>query len=505
MMTKQKPNFIVFCTDQQRADHLGCAGHAVLKTPNIDRIAEEGVLFRSCYTSCPACLPARATMFTGLTNRASGVRANGVSLPEDIQTMPGLLAQAGYRTHAVGKLHLKTWGGLGTAARPNVETAEENPERIIHWANGTITRSPDNYYGIQTQDSAIGHVDYIAGDYKVWLDEHHPGAYAKYSNSNPGCLDIDPDIHYNNWIADRAIDFINARQDPFFLWCSFPDPHEPFAAVRKWADFYRDKEIEVARTAIEIPANGSSETLKAMGRGTQAMDENYLRECTLQTYGMISHVDEQVGRVLDTLAANGMDNNTVVIFTADHGEQLGEHGFMHKGFYPHDAHARIPFLCKVPWSSEPGRIVDDVVSMLDFVPTLLDLAEIDQPEDPNIDESYRKSCTPLPSSLPGESLKPVLLEGKTPQRKNALLEFDDEWVKPYDLLQMRTLVTNDYKLVFYSPTQEILLFDRKNDPEEENNLAGVSEYAQTKEELLKQLLNEISRTENRLPRRIDGA
>jgi arylsulfatase A-like enzyme len=177
-VSRNKPNILIFCTDQQRADHLGCAGHPVLKTPNIDRIAEQGVRLSSCFCSSPACMPARATMFTGLTNRVHGSRTNGVNLPEDAVTLPAILADNGYRTHAVGKLHLNAWSqkapGVDIA---KVETPEENPERLTHWTNGSIKKFPDNYYGFQTVDVTIGHVSYINGDYKVWLDENHPGAY----------------------------------------------------------------------------------------------------------------------------------------------------------------------------------------------------------------------------------------------------------------------------------------------------------------------------------------
>ncbi len=506
---RRRLNFLVFCVDQQRANHLGCAGHPVLCTPNLDRIAAEGTRFGSCYTSSPACMPARSSLITGLSNRATGVRSNGISLPEDVPTVPGLLAGAGYRTHSVGKLHLKTWGGLGHAARPDADSPQNNPERLIHWANGAITKSPDHYYGFQTQDSAIGHVDYIQGDYKVWLDAEHPGAYSGYRNANPGPLAIAPELHYNHWIADRSIDFLSARSadgEPFFLWCSFPDPHEPFAAVQKWFDFYSDKASDLAGNALDPVLHGGSETMRAVGGGAKALDPDYLRACEVQTYAMISHVDEEVGRVLETLEKSGLSENTVVMFISDHGEQLGEQGFMHKGWYPCDSHARIPFLCKIPGSSRPGQVVSEVVSLLDLAPTVLDLAGVAQPEDPDAGEAFFRKCGPaVPDCLPGESLKATVCRGTPPTRQSALVEFDDELVKPFDLLQMRMLITNEYKLVHYSPTEEILLFDRKNDPEERRNLANDAGHAAIRERMLRRMLREICRTENRMPRRIEGA
>ncbi|MDT8390723.1 MAG: sulfatase-like hydrolase/transferase, partial [Lentisphaeria bacterium] len=207
------PNILIFCTDEQRGDHLSCMGHPDVKTPNIDRLAAEGTLFKNCYSSCPICMPARATMFTGQTNRVNGMPDNGFNLRKDLPTLPGVLANAGYRTHAVGKLHLAGAGGREIAAD---EDFSEYPERRIywdwpgHWEGAFYKHFPDNYYGLQTVELAQGHVHYIYGEYVTWLEENHPGAYAGYTcnNADPHPLTIDADLHYNTWIADRSIEFI---------------------------------------------------------------------------------------------------------------------------------------------------------------------------------------------------------------------------------------------------------------------------------------------------------
>ena len=528
----QRPNVVIFCTDEQRGDHLSCMGHPVLKTPNIDRIAAGGTLFRNAYCSSTTCMPARATMFTGLTNRATGVRSNGVSLPEDVPTLPALLAGAGYRTHSVGKLHLKTWGKPGGVDITTVQTPAENPERRVFWDKGLITKSPDNYYGFQTQDSTLGHVNYINGDYKTWLAKNHPGVFRQgyaYNRDNPSALAIAPELHYNHWIADRAIDFIEGKRgqvpfldpgapstetasrgqekvpDPFFLWCSFPDPHEPFAAVKKWSDVYADAKVNLPRCTTELSPRSRSETMTAVGLGTQVQDPEYVTKCMRQTFGMISHVDEQIGRVLDCLERAGLADNTVVMFVADHGEQLGEHGLFYKGIYPYDAHAHVPFVAKVPWSAHKGAVVDDVVSMLDLAPTVLDLAGVDQPEDELMGPWWvERHGEPAPS-LPGEVLTGVLMDGQRPQRRCALVEYDSDTSSAMDIVQMRMIVTNEYKLVYYAPTDEVMLFDREADPEEQTNLAGEPEYQPVVMKLLKRLLHELCRTESRRPRQICGA
>jgi arylsulfatase len=247
-----------------------------------------------------------------------------------------------------------------------------------------------------------------------------------------------------------------------------------------------------------------NQTEAMRGRAKQ-YDLDFLKEITIQTYGMMAHVDEQVGRVLDTLKETGQENNTIVIYISDHGEQLGEHGHMHKANYPYEGHAKVPFICKVPWSEQKNIVIDQPVSQIELVPTILDMVNIPQPDDKLMNDEFRKSCGKLVDPLPGESLKPTLLYGRKPERANALIEFDNETLKDFDLLQYRMLVTEKYQLTYYSPTNELVLFDRQNDPLQLDNLAKKPEYKDLLNELLAEMLKQISRTEVRLPRRISAS
>ena len=520
----QPPNILVFCTDQQRADHLGCAGHSILQTPHLDNLAARGIRFTNCFTTYPACMPARGTMMTGLTHRASGMRSNGVGLNPDIPTLPGLLAASGYRTHAIGKLHLRPWHPPRSFDISEWETPDQNPERIQHWENGLITRSPDDYHGFQTTDLTIGHVTDVQGDYRTWLDETHPDEVAHYHSRKPSDpskstgpppawkLEASPPSHYNEWIADRSIEFLrdSDRNQPFFLWSSFPDPHEPFAAIARWAEAYEAVEIAIPDWAEEL--RNVPETLFAARGGEAAYRDRAekfsasMRDYYVQTFGMISHVDEQIGRVVEELITLGLWENTLVAFLSDHGDELGQHGLMHKGYWPYDGNARVPFILSGGPIETPGRTVEDVVSLLDLVPTLLDVAGVTQPEDPQVNDAYRTQAGQLPTSLPGESLRQLITDPDArPIRRSALIETDDELNPNFDLLQMRVLVTNDYKLCHYSPTNEVILYDRRTDPLERHNLAADPAHHGTVVRLLAQLVTEINRTENRRPRRFSDA
>lgn len=519
----RRPNFIVFCTDQQRADHLGCAGDRWLQTPAIDSLAARGVRFRNCFTTYTACMPARGSMLTGLSHRASGMRANGVGLPPSVPTVPGLLGRAGYRTHAVGKLHLQPWHDPRSVTLAGWETPEQNPERLSSWARGDVRTGPRNYYGFETTELTIGHVSDLQGDYRHWLDRTYPGvaqAYRGAARSDPSkqggasdawTLRVPAESHYNHWIADRAIAFLGerqARETPFFLWCSFPDPHEPFAALEEWANRYS------ADSADMPPADPGElpETLLRARGGRAAFIERWknvagkLPEYLRQTRGMISHVDAQIGRVLQALRANGLEENTTVLFLSDHGDELGNHGLLHKGYWPYDGSARVPFIVAGAGVHQAGRVVDDVVSLLDLAPTLLAVAAVAAPDDPPVNDAYRAQLGQWLPSLPGESLLPVLRSAQArPLRRTALVETDDELNPHFDLLQMRVLVTNDYKLCHYSPTSEVVLFDRRRDPEERTNLAARPDHQPVVQALLAQLLVEVNRTEARRPRRFSDA
>ena len=512
----KRPNFLVFCTDQQRADYLGCAGHPLLRTPNLDALAARGTRFASAYTPSPVCMCARGALLTGETNRGNNMGRHGMGLPEDMPTLPGTLAAAGYRTHSVGKLHLKPWGDPKGVPLEAIENPEDNPERRRFWSGGEWRRSPENYYGFQTQDMVIGHGHYAVegGDYAVWLERESPGAGRLYDKrkADDWALDIEPRLHYNNWIADRSIDFINTagrEEAPFYLWCSFPDPHNPFTALREWAERYPAEAIDLTEPALAGPEPSHIATLARLRTMAghpvgKPRDPEALREITRHYLGMISHIDEQVGRVLANLEARGLAENTVVVFLSDHGEELGDHGLMFKGLWPYDGSQRVPLLMHVPGGPE-GRVVDDVVSLLDFVPTIYDLAGVPQPDDPRLTDAYREVTAPLPAPLPGESLAPVVREGVRPQRRSALIELDDDFQNDLEQVSMRTFVRNDYKLASYSPTGELFLFDRRTDPHERNNLAEDPAHAGVVREMLAGLLHELNRTEPRTPRRFSPA
>ncbi|MBC7289353.1 MAG: sulfatase-like hydrolase/transferase, partial [Armatimonadetes bacterium] len=454
-------NFLCFVTDQMRGDHMGCDGNPVIQTPNIDRLAATGVRFTRAYCNNPLCMPSRATLFTGKTPRGHGVRTNGIPLGRTIPTVVQALAEAGYRTHSVGKLHMLPYG------TPNgVDPASLRPddwvESAYFWDNRILKSVPTPYYGFQTVELTIGHGPGTTGDYRRWLWRVAPEAEKlltpEAGKPTPHCAEqswhnaIPEELHYNAWVADRAIEFLERHDtsEPFFLWCSFPDPHHPFCPPEPWASTYdpADVPMPVRREGEldDLPPHykaiyETSFWLSGRAKATK-MSDDQLREIIALTYGMISHVDYNIGRVIAALEKLGLRNNTVICFLSDHGDMMGDHWMMNKGPFHFEGLLRVPFIWSCLGLFPEGRVVNALVSFLDFAPTILELAGVAIPE--GLVPAERETQNELPP-WPGRSLATILKGAKEAIQDSVVVENDEDYLG----LRLRTLVTDRYKITAY--------------------------------------------------------
>jgi arylsulfatase len=514
----KRPNILCLVTDQQRYDHLECYGNLVLRTPNIDRVAHTGVRFARAYVNNPLCMPGRATWFTGLTPRGHGVRTNGIQLCRDLPTVPAALTEAGYRTHAVGKLHLNAFT-TPRGVDPDALDPLHYPESRQMWDGGRISKLPMPYYGLQSVDFCGGHGNWAWGEHVNWLKRKHPDAVPllapQSGTPSPTGADqswtmaLPQELHANRWVADRAIDFLHdqANSDqPFFLWCSFPDPHHPFCPPEPWASLYDSSDIPLpTRREGELDdlapffrqIYGQSLQLSGRRAPTQMRDDQ-IREIIARTYGMISFVDQEVGRVLDEVEELGLREDTVICFLSDHGDMMGDHWLINKGPFHFEGLLRAPFLWSWPGRFPQGLVTHGLASFLDFAPTVLDLCGVPIPEG----EVPAAPEAPLaPPPWPGRSLVPQL-RGESDALQHAVLVENDE---DYLGLRLRTLVTDQYKLTVYPGQPYGELFDLKEDPGELHNRWSDPAYAEIRTELRLALLDEIIRTDCALPRRLSHA
>lgn len=503
-MSQKRPNFLVFCTDQMQSACLGCNGNDRIRTPNIDALAAGGVTFRRAYVNNPVCQPSRAGMITGKTPRQHGLITNGCCLPESVPTLTGALAEAGYRTHAVGKLHLQPFGGGGLGE------ADHSWEEGAAWNEGRITELPQPYYGFQSVDFVGGHVSYAFGEYRRWLEENHPDAVEKLQQSEAyhregraWRMDLPADLHYNHWIADRTIDFLQSRDEgkPFFLFCSFPDPHFPYAACRPYSEMYDPEEMPLPETWRETadPCEVLRRTREGMSQHN-IQEEGELREITAQTYGMITHVDDNIGRILASLDECERRQDTLVMLMADHGEYLGSHGLLHKGPWPWEELWRVPFVWRLPDGRAGGRAVDTPVSLLDFAPTISEMAGLETGW-----HDQRGAGEGERPGLPGSSLLPFLTGGEAVDHPPAVVEYDEDWHGGTPLCRLRGIVEGEWKLVVWAGFEEGVLINLAEDPLEERNLWHDPSARERKADLLARLAERLAYTERFDTPRICGA
>ncbi|TAK22722.1 MAG: sulfatase [Chloroflexota bacterium] len=512
----RRPNFLVFVTDEQRADHLGCAGNRVVLTPNIDDLARRGVRFDRCYVNNPLCQPARATLFTGLTARGHGVRTNGIPLNPAIPTMPDALRRGGYRTHAVGKLHLRNYSGQSPGAAANEAEMDHALESRAMWQAGRIGSLPPNYEGLETTDFAGQHGPLIFGDYLTWLrgqDPDGPRLLTQAAGDVPASgaeeswtMALPADLHYNTWVAERTIAFLRRQRGserPFFLWCSFPDPHYPYCPPRPWADIYRpeavalpnrrDGELDDLPPHFRMLFEGTGGRVSGRRNATRIRDDQ-MRDIIALTYGMVSMVDHEVGRVMAEVDRLGLRDDTVVVLLSDHGDMMGDHWMLHKGPFHFDGLLRTPMIWSWPGRFAEGSVVGALVGHLDFAPTVLDVAGVPIPEGTTVDPPI---ASEQPPPWPGVSLAPLLMGEATQVHEQLIVENDEDYLG----LRVRTLVTEQFQITAYPGQPYGELFDRASDPMETRNFWGDASYEALKKDLLVRLMEEIVLTDSALPRR----
>jgi arylsulfatase A-like enzyme len=510
-----RPSFVCFITDQQRGDHWGGAGNNIIQTPNIDRLAAEGVAFDRSYVANPVCMPARATLFTGLTPRKHGVRTNGIPLAWEIPTITEALRQAGYRTHGVGKMHLRPFEAPNGYEPGELDPAEF-PESRPLWEAGRVKNLPQPYYGLEKVDFAGGHGAWAWGDYVSWLNEQHPdgwrllqpeaGKKTRFGAEQSWISAVPEELHCSTWVGDRAVEFLKGqagRSEPFFLWCSFPDPHHPYCPPEPWASMYDPaavrlptrREGELDELAPHFRRVFEEAVQLAGRRAPTKIGDDQMREIIALTYGMISLVDKNVGRVMKALEEGGRREETVVVFMSDHGDMMGDHWMLNKGPFQFDGICRIPLIWAWPERFAAGVITAALASQLDFAPTILDLAGVPIPEG---SVPRRPEAPHMPAAWPGQSLRPVL-EGKTADVRDAVVIENDE---DYLGLRLRTLVTQDYQLTVYGGQEYGELFDLKEDPGQLHNLWDSTKHREVKRDLQRRLLHELIETDSALPRRL---
>jgi arylsulfatase A-like enzyme len=506
-------NVLVFIVDQLNASHLGCFGNREISTPHIDSLAADGWTATECHVANPICMPNRASFMTGRMPSVHGVRHNGIPLSLASRTFVEQLRQAGYATSLCGKSHLQNITNkqpLASRARPVYPDDAQRPypgnylqECISTWKDDPAFEPSLPFYGFGSVDLAVEHGDRPQGHFLRWLAHRHPEALALAGSANaiptPDYLlaeagqawrtRLPEDLHPTTWIADRAIErmrLASKQGHPFFVYCSFPDPHHPYTPPGKYWDMYKPDEITLP-ASFHAPAGAphlewlhrERDEGRAV-RNTQACfaaTEREAREAIALGYGSLSFIDANIGRVLAALRETGQDQETVVIFTSDHGEFAGDHQLLLKGSLHYGSLTRTPLIWRGPGAAVAGARDDSLLSTIDISRTILDLTGV---------EPY--------NGMQGRSFLPAL-QGKPWTHRRDHLLIEEEGQRTYfgfdAPVRMRTILSATHRMSIYDGVEWGELYDRCSDPTESHNLWAAPSAAAMKAELMAAMAREM--------------
>lgn len=496
-------NFLFIMTDQQKADHVGFGGNPVLRTPNLDRLASRGMVFERAYVANPICMPNRASILTGRHPSVHGTRFNGIPLDRDAHTFVRVLREHGYRTGLVGKAHFQNIGDVPRKIRDSLPRDKDDAVRR-DWPAGWDAYElqdrhrtedvvlPPDWYGFDDVDLVVNHADYASGHYLRWLLQQGIDPDTMTGPRNPAEAaeewwqvykpQMSAELYPTSYIRGRSIAFLEqaaAASEPFILQCSFPDPHHPFTPPGEYWSRYDPDDVPLPASFADTHERSMPHMQRMIkSRGEQlgrmssfAPTERQYRQAAAAEYGAIEMIDDAVGEMLATLERLGLADDTVVVFTSDHGDMFGEHGILLKGLMHYDGCVRVPLAMAGP-GIKPGR-TDALVSSLDFAQTILDLAGL-----------------PSYAGMQGEVLTPILSTGEGRVRDQLLIEEDEMFsllFEPDVHSRMRTVVTDDARLTRWSGEKYGELFDLGSDPDEMDNLYGLDEASALQTEMHERL------------------
>lgn len=494
MTQNARPNILLITSDQQHWNTLG-KHFPEIHTPNLDRLVARGMLFNRAFCPNPTCTPTRASILTGQFPSRHGAWSLGTKLPENAETIGGILGRAGYDTALIGKAHFQQ-----LRSTPEHPSLESHPllRDLDYWRH---FHGP--FYGFEHIELARNHADeaHVGQHYAAWMEDkgftewprHFENRWSEFSFGEPvnppqkHRWSLPEEFHSNAWIAERVnarMDHAKREQKPFFLWASFFDPHPPYLVPAPWDTMYDPRTLTVPQLApdefAKMPPH-LRETQKAApdfseyketphanhGLHSHVHNREQLAKDIAVYYGMVSLMDKYIGRILDHLEAIGEADNTLVVFTSDHGHYYGHHGLVAKGPFHYDDGVRVPFIASWPGVIPENRETDAFLSLLDLPVTFLRTAGI-----------------PVSPLMQGVDQLGVFRGEAPAARDHVLIEHRHQPTA----IHMKTYVDEDHKLTLYFRRDFGELYDRRADPGEVNNLWDDPASRPLREELTRKLL-----------------
>ncbi|MDR2499260.1 MAG: sulfatase-like hydrolase/transferase [Tannerellaceae bacterium] len=491
-------NVLLITSDQH---HYMCMGYnnPRLHTPNLDRLARMGIVFNRAYCNNPTSTPTRASIITGKYASQHGAWSLGTKLSEKELTVGDCFLKAGYRTALIGKAHFQPLEGT-----PDYPSCEAYPilQDLDFWRsyNGP-------YYGFEHVELTRNHTDeaHVGQHYAAWLESKGAKNWRDWfrkptGNSEPQHhrWNIPEEFHYNTWITERAgamLEEYKGKNENFFLWASYFDPHPSYLVPEPWASMYKPEDMELPEHVAGefddkpphfgltqrprpdfswLKEDGESRPHWVHGAGYQVQDREVRAKNMATYYGMISMLDHYIGKLLDKLEELDLMKSTAIVFTTDHGHFLGHHGLTAKAIHHYEDLIRIPWITAVPGALRKGVRSDALQSTVDLARSFLALAGIKQPE-----------C------MSGKDQSRVWKGEAEQARGFAVVENHFQPTKFY----AKTYVEDRYKITIYMNRPYGELFDLEADPTELTNLWDVPAQQELKAALLLKMLHALQAEE----------
>lgn len=458
-----KPNILLIMVDQMRADCLSIMDHPAVDTPNLDQLARGGALFKNAYAATPSCVPARASVLTGMSQTSTGRVGYQDKVPWNYDhTIAGEFTKAGYHTQSIGKMHVYPTRNL--CGFHNV---------ILHDGYMHYSRFKYNTKTNESQD--------YTDDYLHWLRDRQ-GSQADLMDLGLDCNSstvarpwhLPEALHPTNWVTTESIDFLRRRDPdkPFFLKMSYVRPHPPFDPPQAFYDMYRD--IDLPDPPIGDWATKEDKQRAGLSPITDRgiVPEKRFKRAQAAYYALITQLDHQIGRFLNAMQEYGVYDDTVILFVSDHGELLGDHHLFRKSL-PYEGSVNVPFIVADPGNHlnlQKNKQVDEVVELRDIMPTLLDAANV-----------------AIPDTVEGSSVLPLLRnESNTSWREYIHGEH------AYGKESFHYITNGKEKYIWFSQTGVEQFFDLEKDPQERQNLAQSEAYQDRITVRRQQLIKELA-------------
>ncbi|NOZ21511.1 MAG: sulfatase-like hydrolase/transferase [Planctomycetes bacterium] len=451
----QRPNILFLMSDQHNASCMGAAGHPNVRTPSLDKVAQEGVLFTSAFANNPICSPSRICFMTGQYCHTHRILGNNNFENDDTNphTLGAQLRRYGYQTALIGKAHMiKKWDEEAFEHIRYCDLADT--ERVNPLSNHYYKYLVDHGLADQYEDGT--------------LPKEHPYHKQRYATAQ-----LPYEHSLEHWTGEETIQFLEQRdaRRPFFIHMSFERPHPNWMPAAEHVNLYNPEELVLPDNAFDWFENefsGHCELIRTRARN-RAKSETELKKILAHHFALVTVIDMEIGRVLDWLREHGEYENTVVVYTADHGDFAGDHGIYDKNMGIFESIHRIPFILKYPGSPQ-GRTCDEIIESVDVYRTLCDLAE-----------------APTPECVEGRSLLPIAT-GEEPGRDFAICE----WDFPPPQSRVNAIRTKRYRLVYYSHETGGELYDHETDPGETKDLWDAPAMRDVRLELMERLFDQIN-------------